>query len=170
MGFLPYSSEFQKIILANIEKKTEEGYFNKIINLFNEKGLTIKVKYMFPKKPSVSFYRVFCFIKKSDATVVIDAKKDCDLTIYIRLKNHKFLDKLSDFTDNIRNQILTAKDCSAPDSVDCKDKMYRFTFNNKRYIKCMSISCNFKFTNISKNDFSNIIDIINEEIEYMAEK
>ena len=166
MGFLLYSSELQKIILANIRKKNEEEYFHKVISLFNEKGFTIKVKHMLPNKPLRSFYRIFFFIKKSDATVVIDAKKDCDLTIYIRLLNHKILNKLSDFTDNIRNQILIAKDCSAPDSIDCKDKMYRFTFNNKYYIKCMSISCNFEFTNINKNDFENIIDIINEEIEY----
>jgi hypothetical protein len=61
MVFLPYSQEYEKIILGNLEKKLEQEYFLKVIKLFSEHGLTIKVRYMFPKKP-IAFYRTFCFI------------------------------------------------------------------------------------------------------------
>jgi hypothetical protein len=169
MSFLPYSIEIQEIVLASIKNQPEKDYFHKIISRFNEKGLTKKAKYMFPKKPS-AYYRIFCFIKKSNATVVIDAKKDCDLIIYVRIENQKIFDKLSGFTDNVRNQILNAKNCSTPDSQGCKGKMYIFTFNNREYIKCCSISCNLRFTNIDKNDFVNIMDIINEEIVFSEGK
>ena len=167
MAFLPYSLELQKIIFADIKKKTEKEFIREIINRFKEKGLPIKARYMFPKKPLISFYRGLCFIKKSNATVVIDARKDCNFTIYIRIENRKTLDKLSEFTDNIRNQILNARDCTDPNSKDCKGKIYIFNFNGHKYIKCISISCNFKFNNISKSDFTNIMDIINGEIDFL---
>ena len=164
MGFLPYSLEIEKVIFKNIIKETEKGFYRKIIDCFNEEGYSIKVKYMFPKKPVVSYYRVFCFINKKNAAVVIDAKKDGSFSIYLRIVNQKIFEKIYEFTDNVLNQILNAKDCPTPESKDCKGKIYHFTFNGQKYIKCVSISSNFKFTDISKNDFINIMDIINSEI------
>ena len=168
MGFLPYSLEIEKVIVKNIIKETERAFYRKIIDRFNEEGFTIKVKYMFPKKPTVSYYRVFCFINKNNASVVIDAKQDGSFIIYLMIVNQKIFEKIHEFTDNVLNQILNAKDCPTPESQDCKGKIYHFTFNGQKYIKCVSISSNFKFSDISKSDFDNIMDIINSEIEYKS--
>jgi hypothetical protein len=166
MGFLPYSLELKNNIFENINKQKEKDYAHKIINRFEKEKLPVKVKFMLPNKPLRSFYRVFCFVNKKFATVVLDAKKDNDLIIYIRLENRKILDGLSKFTENIRSQILNARDCNIPDTAGCEGGVYVFTFNNFIYKKCTSISCNFKFCNITKNDFVNIMDIINSEISY----
>ena len=165
MGFLPYSSELQKIIFAEIKKQKEKEYVRKIINRFEKEKLPVKVKFMLPNKPARSFYRVFCFINKKHATVVIDIKKDNDLIIYVKLENRKTLDGLSKFTENVRSQILNARDCNIPDTAGCEGGVYIFTFNGLTYKKCTSISCNFRFCNITESDFDNIMDIINGEID-----
>jgi hypothetical protein len=173
MGFLPYSLEIEKQVLADIKKQTEREFAHKIISRFNEEGLIIKVKHMFPKKPPRSFYRVFCFIRKNCDTVVIDAKKDCGINIYIRIENLNTFNKLSDFTDNIRNQILNAKECNIhtlPRGHECEGKRYVFSFENHKYLKCKNICSNFCFNDLNKNDFANIMDIINSEIDFIINK
>ena len=163
MRVLPYSLELQEKIFANITKQTEKEIARKIINCFSKEGFTINVKHMFPKKPS-SFYRVFCFIKKSYETVTIDAKDG--LEIRIRIENKNTFDRLSEFTDSIRNQIINAKDCINFNPIECEGKVYNFVFNGNEYLKCKHICYNFCFNDISKDDLVNIIDIIYGEIEY----
>jgi hypothetical protein len=85
----------------------------------------------------------------------------------VRITNRKTFSRLSDFTEHIRTTILDAKECNIPDTGDCKDKIVRFTFDGVKHAKCVSISANFKFTNLTKDDFANIIDIIGEEINFI---
>jgi hypothetical protein len=170
MGMLPYSPEIEKNILSKINKQIEKDFFQKIISRFKEEDLIIKVRYMLPNKPDRSFYRVFCYIKKGTEALTIDGGSE-GLSLRIRIVNQKiFFDKLSEYTENIRNQILNAKDCINYNKDECEGKVYIFNYNGLEYMKCKHIIYNFCFTNINKYDFANIMEILNRETGFIKNK
>ena len=91
------------------------------------------------------------------------------MNFQLRIENQSSFDKLKEFNDNIRNQILNANDCRYC-STKCEGKRYTFSFDGKDHVKCQMLCSNFRFENINKNDINNIMDIINGEIDYKDKK
>ena len=164
---LPYSLDLLDNIIKDIKGQAAKNVTLKIIQCFYTKGFTIKVQHIVPAK-SRAYYRILCFVKKSKETVSINTKTDgADVDIKIRIENHNTFDKLDDFTDNIRNQILNATDCHCcSEKCEEKNRKYRFVYQGKEYLKCQYLGCNFRFPKIEEYDIVSIIDIINGELAY----
>ena len=112
-------------------------------------------------------FRILCFIKKSAEAVIINNKgMDRDgMSIQLRVGDRSIFNKIDSFSQNIRNQIISAANCGNCSS-KCESKKYVFTYQDNEYIKCHFLCNNFFFQNIDKNDISCIMDIINNEIAF----
>ena len=172
---LPYSADILDNIIADIEGQAAKNVVRKIIQCFYNEGCTINVQHVIPVKKS-AYYRVLCFIKKSKETVSINTKKDCSrdvvnegVDIKIRIEDQNTFEKLAEFTNNIRNQILNAIDCHYC-SVKCKGKKYIFAFHGKEYVKCQYLGCNFRFPKIDESDIASIMIIVNAELAQKTNK
>ena len=110
-------------------------------------------------------YRILCFIKKSAEAVIINNKgMGCDgVSVQVRIDDRSVLDRLQDLNENIRNQIINAADCGGC-STKCEGKKYVFAYQGKEYTKCRFICNNFRFQNIEKDDISDLMSIITNEI------
>ena len=111
----------------------------------------------------------FAFLKSKEA-VSINTKRDNGrggvaegVDLKIRIENHKTFDRLDEFTDNIRNQILNGYDCHYC-SVKCEGKRYTFAYHGNEYVKCQYLGCNFRFSKIYENDIAGIMDIVSGEM------
>ena len=133
---------------------------------FADRSLPVRVK-QYNQPCMKGTFRIMCFIKKSAEAVIINNKgmgRD-GVSIQVRIDDRNTLSKLDDFNENIRNQILNSGDCGHCSS-KCEGKQYVFTYQENEYVKCHFLCNNFSFQNINKNDIADLIEIINNEIEY----
>lgn len=175
MNVFPYSPDLLDDILTDINSDVAKKTARQIIRLFDEAGLTIKVKHIFPMKPT-AYYRVLCFIKKSKETVIINTKQDNGpagvvegMNIQLRIENENSFTTLDDLTENIRRQILNASDCRFC-SPKCDGKRYIFTYHGTEYTKCQMLCSNFRLRVTDENDINSIIKLVGLEITFVTHK
>jgi len=168
MQELEYSQALLDNILGNIKGQAEKDAVRQIIGRFYEAGLTINVKHIFPDKPW-AYYRMLCFIKKSAEAVIVNTKTDLGkegivegISLQLRITNQNIFERLNEFTDNIRGQILDANDCRYC-SAKCAGKQYAFDYQGHKYVKCHYICSNFRFNGINENNVADIMLIIDNE-------
>ncbi|MCL2774628.1 MAG: hypothetical protein FWD71_14975 [Oscillospiraceae bacterium] len=164
MQVLTYSPDLLDSIIKDIEGEAAKNAARKIIQCFDTEGFTIMIQHIIPAK-SCAYYRVLCFINKSKETVSINTKNsnNDNIDMKIRIENRNTFDKMDEFTENIRNQILNAIDCHYC-SDKCEGKKYQFTFRGNEYVKCQYLDCNFRFPKITEIDIASIMKIINDEL------
>ena len=162
------SPDLLRDILANIESQPDKEITHRIIQLFTNAKLPIKVKHHDPDAPW-NWYRISLYNQKNTETVIISTKTGygknavAGLNLQFRIKNSLTFSNLNEFSPNIRKQILTGRDCSYC-LTGCKGSDYIFEYQGNTFIKCMNIGCNFRAKNIEKNDIPSILTIINMEI------
>jgi hypothetical protein len=166
MDVTDISQELFETILATFNTEDEKETARQIVKCFIGRGLPVKVK-QYNQPCMEGTFRILCFIKKSAEAVIINNKgmgRD-GVSIQVRIEDRSTLDKLNDFSENIRNQILNSANCGYCSS-KCDDKKYVFNYQESEYIKCHFLCNNFTFQNIDKNDIENLMNIINNEITY----
>jgi len=160
-----FSPEFMEIFLSTIDSYDEKDIIRKIVERFIDCGLPLKVK-QYSQACMDGTFRILCFIKKSAEVVIINNKgmgRD-GVSIQVRIEDRSTLDKLDDFSENTKNQILNAANCGHCSS-KC-NKQYVFTYQKTKYEKCHFLCNNFTFQNMDKNDADSLVEIINTEIEH----
>ncbi len=170
-----YSSELLEKIMDSFSVSTDKINVKRILNVFLDAGLPIKVKHLFPDTPK-AYYRILCFIKKSAESVIINTRTDLGkdgvidgLSIQICIANKKTFDMLGDFTESIRTQIIGGNECRYC-SAKCEGKRYEFTYAGIQYTKCRYLNSNFRLTMQNENDVNNIVDIIKNELALIKTK
>ncbi len=161
---LDFSPELFETVLATFKTEDERETARQIVNCFIGRGLPVKVK-QYTQPCMEGTFRILCFIKKSSEAVIINNKGMGreGVSIQVRIEDRTTLNKLDDFSENIRNQILNSANCSYCSS-KCGDKKYIFTYQECEYIKCHFLCNNFTFQNIGKSDIDSLMYIINNEI------
>ena len=168
---LPYSPDLLESIIEDINGQAAKNVVRKIIQCFYDKGCNIKIQHIIPAK-DCAYYRVLCIIKKGKETVSINTKKDHDrdnniegVDIKIRIDNQNTFDKLDEFSDNVRNQIINGINCHYC-GTGCEGKRYIFDYHGNEYVKCQYLGCNFRFKKIDERDVNSIMDIVNGELAH----
>lgn len=170
-----YSPELHDRIMADIDQPLDKVCAKKILNIFHDAGLPIKVKHLFPDTPN-AYYRILFFIKKSAESVIINTRTDLGkegvvdgLSIQIRIVNINTFGKLAQFTENIRSQITGANECRFC-SANCEGKRYEFTYAGIEYTKCRYLCSNFRLTIHNDEDINDVVSIIKAELVYKKPK
>ena len=103
-------------VYESIEDTIAKEMTKKIINLFIENGLTYKIKIGYG-----NVYRIFCYIKKSKEALIINTigKNFGPFELQLRIKNKSTLEKLESFSTNVRDMILSGKDCFGQRCCNC---------------------------------------------------
>ena len=93
-------------ICQNISGKIGKTITAEVLKLFQDNGLTYKVK------DDGSRYRIFCCIKKSKESVILGTMDDRkDFIVQLRITDRTVLNKLDKLSENIRNSILNGPNC-----------------------------------------------------------
>ena len=170
-----YSPKIHESIMDDLAQTIDKVCVERILSIFHEAGLTIKVKHLFPDTPN-AYYRILCFIKKSAESVIINTRTDLGkegvingLSIQIRIANKSTFDKLEQFTDSIRSQIVGANECRFC-SGKCEGKRYEFAYAGTKYTKCQYLCSNFRLTVHDENTVDDVVNIIKDEVEYKNAK
>jgi hypothetical protein len=153
-------------IVATLDNQVEKELTLGILQTFTDNDLTYQTRTSWKSKDDTNpdSYRVFCYIKKSKEALIVNTKYyDTDsFLLQIRILNSTTFDKLSEYSENVRNQILHAQyNCK---NCGCSEKAYVFTYQGLEYRKCHMICGNFRFCNLDYEDIHSIMDIINREI------
>jgi len=168
MQILPYSPDLLDSVLADIEGQAVKSAVRKIMESFHANSFPVKIQLIAPDKER-AYYRILCYIKKGKETVSINSNKNHGrdgVDMKIRIENHNTFDKLDEFSDNIRNQIVHGYDCHYC-SAKCAGKRYIFSYHGKEYVKCQYLGCNFRFPKIMDEcDVDSIMSIIDGEQEF----
>ena len=164
MEVVDISPALLETILATFHTDAEKELSRQIVRCFAARGLPVKVK-QYHQPCMNGTYRILCFIKKSAEAVIINNKgMGCDgVSVQVRIDDRSVLDRLQDLNENIRNQIINAADCGGC-STKCEGKKYVFAYQGKEYTKCRFICNNFCFQNIEKDDISDLMSTITNEI------
>ena len=160
------SAEFLETFLSTLNTEIEKEVVQQIVTRFVDYGLPVKTK-QYDQPCMEGTFRILCFIKKSAEAVIINNKgmgRD-GMSIQVRIDDRRTLDKIDSFSQNIKNQILSAGNCGYCSS-KCEGKKYVFSYQGNEYIKCHFICSNFSFQIIDRNDVGGIIDIIKNEIAF----
>lgn len=170
-----YSSELHERIIADIDKEIDKVCVEKILNIFHDAGLTIKVKHLFPDTPN-AYYRILCFIKKSSEAVIINTRTDLGkegvvdgLLLQIRIVNKNTFDILDQLSESIRSQIVGGNECRFC-SAKCEGKRYEFVYAGTEYTKCQYLCSNFRLTIHDENAVEDVVRIIKDELSYKKSK
>lgn len=149
-------------VYESIEDTIAKEMTKKIINLFIDNGLTYKIKIGYG-----NVYRIFCYIKKSKEALIINTigKNFGPFELQLRIKNKSTLEKLESFSTNVRDMILSGKDCFGQRCCNCGSE-YKFSYLKKEYRKCHMLCDNFYFRNLKLEDIDSIMDIMQDEIAY----
>lgn len=166
MEVIDITPELLDTVINTFNTEEEKEVTRKIVKCFIEHGLPVKVKQYY--QPCMKgTYRILFYIKKNAETVIINNKgmgRD-GVSIQVRIDERSTLERLDNFSENIRKQILEAANCGYCSS-KCEGKKYTFTYQSKEYTKCRFICNNFCFQNIERNDINDLLTIINNEILY----
>lgn len=160
------SAEFLEAFLSTLDDESEKEIVQQIVKRFADCGLPIQTK-QYSQPCMAGTFRILCFIKKSAEAVIINNKGmgRNGMSIQVRIDDRRTLNKLDSLSQNIKNQIINAADCSYCSS-RCEGKKYTFDYQQNAYIKCHCLCNNFFFQNIKENDIDSIMDIISDEIAY----
>ena len=166
MEVIDICPELLGTVINTFNTEEEKEITQQIVKSFLDNGFPVKVKH-YNQLCMKGIYRILCFIKKNAETVIINNKGmgHDGVSIQVRIDERSIFERLDNFSENIRKQILEAANCGYCSS-KCEGKKYTFTYQGKEYTKCRFICNNFSFQNIETNDISNLIDIINNEILY----
>ena len=158
------SQELPETVLAAFSAESEKETVRRIVECFTSRGLTVKLK-QYTQPCMDGTLRILCFIKKSAEAVIINNKGmgHNGMSVQVRIADRSVLGRLDDFSESIRNQILSAGGCGYCCS-RCGDKKYVFTYREREYIKCHFICSNFTFQNIDEDNIDELVHIINNEI------
>ena len=155
-------------ILANIEDEPGKEITRRIIGLFSDAKLPIKVKHHGYDMPC-SWYRISCCNRKNIDSVIISTKTGygksaiAGLILQVRIKTPQTFKKLDEFSTNVRKQILTGRDCNFCPT-GCKGSDCIFEYQGNTFVKCMNIGCNFRLKDIDANDIDSIMAIVKAEV------
>lgn len=170
-----YSPKIHERVMDDLDQTIDKVCAERILSIFCDAGLTIKVKHLFPDTPN-AYYRVLCFIKKSAESVIINTRTDLGkkgvvngLSIQIRIVNKNTFDMLEQFTESIRSQIIGADECRFC-SEKCEEKRYEFAYTGTKYIKCRYLCSNFRLTVHDEKTVDDVITIIKNELAYKNAK
>lgn len=174
MNELPYSPELLEVLVADVDGAVAQRAARKIINRFADAGLPMKVKHIFPLKPS-AYYRVLCFIKKRKETVILNTKQDNGragvvegMTLQLRIENANSFAALDDLTLAIREQILSGGDCQFC-SPKCDGKRYVFTYRGVAHTKCQMLCSNFRFRVSEDKDVESLLHLVEQELAFATQ-
>ena len=164
-------------VCEKIKNMSDRKLTARILNTFIDNGLTYKVKEAYGCHEDINrdMYRIYCYVKKSKETMIINTKGYAgiehggEFVIQLRITNPMILENIGLYTKNIRSIFLNGRDCMLPNCYDCK-KWYRFHYNDKNYQKCGMLCSNFNFLNLSENDHDDLVSIVNEEIRFCKPK
>lgn len=136
------------------------------LHAFLENGLTYQTRITWKPKDSIEpdSFRVFCYIKKSKEAMILNTRyyDTSSFLLQIRILDSSTFEKLDEYSENIRNQILHAQyDCK---NCGCSEKAYVFKYSGREYRKCHMLCGNFRFCIQNDEDIDSAMDIINREI------
>jgi hypothetical protein len=166
MEVIDITPELLQTVTNTFNTQEEKEVTRQIVKCFVDNGFPVKVK-QYNQPCMKGTYRILCFIKKNTESVIINNKgmgRD-GVSIQVRIDDRSILEKLDNFSENIKKQILNAANCGYCSS-RCEGKKYVFTYQSKEYIKCRFICNNFSFQNIENNDIKDLMNIVNNEIRY----
>lgn len=170
-----YSPEIHERMVNTLDQAVDKDCVERILNIFHDAGLTIKVKHLFPDTPN-AYYRILCFIKKSAESVIINTRTDLGkegvidgLSIQIRIVNKNTFEMLEQFTESIRSQIIGANECRFC-SEKCDGKRYEFAYAGTEYTKCQYLCSNFRLTVHDEKMVDDVVSIIKDELAYQSTK
>ncbi|MGN1451143.1 MAG: hypothetical protein ACI4XQ_03505 [Eubacteriales bacterium] len=167
MNVTEITPELLETIVSSFSED-EKRLTRQIVDCFLGHGFSVKVKQYY--QPCMKgTYRILCFIKKSSEQVIINNRgmgRD-GVSFQVRIGERSTLQKLHDFSENIRNQIVNAAGCSYCSS-KCEGQKYVFEYQGKEYTKCRFLCNNFTFQNVKSEDIDDLMKIINIEISRKA--
>lgn len=170
-----YSPEIHERIMDDLDQAIDKVCVERILSIFHDAGLTIKVKHLFPDTPN-AYYRLLCFIKKSAESVVINTRTDLGkegvidgLSIQVRIENKNTFNMLEQFTESIRSQIVCANECRFC-STKCEGKRYEFTYAGIEYTKCRYLCSNFSLKVHDEKMVDDVVSIIKDELAYKIKR
>lgn len=147
-------------VCKNINDETGKTITAEILNLFHDNGLTYKIK------DDGSRYRIFCYIKKSKESIIIGTRDNRkDFIVQLRITDRTVFNKLDDFSENIRNSMLSGPNCKESCFRKC-ETVYVFNYRDKEYRKCQALICNFIFDSLQNQDIVSLMSIIKNEIVF----
>ena len=171
MEVYDYTPMLLENIVSDLSAPLEQHIVERIVKLFYEAGLPVKVKHLFPNTPN-SYWRILCFIKKSAEAVIINTRNDLGkegvkdgLNLQLRIMNRASFDRLDEFTENVRDQIIGANDCRFC-SAKCEGKRYVFAYAGAEYVKCQYLCSNFRFVIQTEEDIRDIAALVEDEIAF----
>ena len=156
--------ELVNVIDGKINKKLVKS----ILTAFVDNGLTYTVREAWkPKNVTVTYYRIFFYIKKSKVALIVNTGtfEGEGLYVQLRIKDWSSFDTLDQYSENVRNSILNATDCRAPYCSNDGSE-YVFYYQGKEYRKCHMLGASFNIRNIKEEDIGSIMQIIQKKIAY----
>ncbi len=144
-------------ICAWISDPSDAELTKSILEMFRKYDLTYKIR-----TDDVRL-RIYCYIKKSKETLIINTKgyRWGDFDIQMRITNPAALEMLDEYPQNIRDHILNADNCRK--CWNC-GKEYVFTYRGAEYRKCCMLCNNFTFHQFNDEDRETILRMIYDEI------
>lgn len=112
-------------------------------------------------------YTIHFLIKGSKDAVIICTRHFGG--IQLRIKDWSTFDKLDEYSENIRNNILNAhpcKSCTPNGGEFMGHGDYVFNYHGIEYRKCQMLCANFKIGHLTDDDVDSLMDIINREISF----
>jgi hypothetical protein len=140
-----------------------------IFDAFISNKLRYKATAQWQPKDSTELkgYNVHFLIKGSKDAIIISTRNFGG--VQLRIKDWSTFDKLDEYSENIRNNILNAHPCQrcTPDGGEFMGHgEYVFTYKGVEYRKCQMLCGNFKLSNLTDDDIDSLMDIINREISF----
>ena len=153
-------------IAATLSDSYEKKMTLASLHAFLKNGLTYQTRTTWKPKNSMEpdSYRVFCYVKKSKEAMILNTKyyDTGSFLLQIRILDSSTFEKLDDYSENIRNQILCAPyECR---NCGCGEKAYVFHYSGREYRKCHMLCGNFRVCIRNDEDIDSVMDIINREI------
>ncbi len=146
-----------------IPDDSDQQLTRSILEMFEKYDLTYKIN------TDDERLRIYCYIKKSKETLIINTKgyRYGEFDIQMRITNRAALEKLDEYSEHIREQIINADNCRK--CWNC-GKEYVFTYQGTEYRKCCMLCNNFTLHRFSAEDCDTVLRMIYEEICFSIPK
>lgn len=154
-------------IIGTIDNPVKKKIAMAIFDAFISNKLRYKATAQWQPKDSLEpkGYTVHFIIKGNKDAVIISTRYFSG--VQLRIKDFSTFDKLDEYSENIRNQILNGHPCKrcTPDGGEFFGHgEYVFNYKGVEYRKCQMLCTNFKLGNLTDEDIDSLMDIINREI------
>jgi hypothetical protein len=160
-------SKIEDEILSAISNPVDLSIVEKILSEFTIYGFTYKARKEYAPRDWIGErgYRIFCYIKKGKEGLIINTNgwHVESIWLQVRILNNDTFKKIGEYSENIRNSFLNARDCEMH-SDECGIRAYTFQYQGKVYRKCHMICDVFGFRNLTEQDIPSIMDIVQGEI------